>query len=365
MARGSERRSKAVSASAKKAAKPAPEPRKTAKVKRVPAPVPVSAPAPVPVLSKGGGGGSGERRPRVALLLKRSAWGIYLEDRKDPRLHRLHAAGDPAVARLRASHTEHERTVKEVKEALTTLGVDWTIVPRSPEGFDASPFDLVVTVGGDGTLLSASHSVIDRPILGINSAPSFSVGFFCGAKSGHVIDALRRALAGRLKRTLLTRMKVSINGKVVAARVLNDALFCHASPAATSRYVLRLRDIEEEQKSSGFWMGPAAGSTAAQRSAGGRVLPLTSRRLQLVVREPYTPQGEKYRLGHALIESDEVLGVLCKMHDARIFFDGPDNVVDLGFGDVVEFTQADQALVLLGISSERKGAERKRRARRR
>ncbi len=359
MARGSERRSKAASASAKKAAKPAPEPRKTAKAR--------AAPAPVLVPSERGddGGGSGERRPRVALLLKRSAWGIYLEDRKDPRLHRLHAAGDPAVARLRASHTEHERTVKEVKEALTALGTDWVIVPRSPEGFDASPFDLVVTVGGDGTLLSASHSVIDRPILGINSAPSFSVGFFCGAKSGHVIDALRRALAGRLKKTLLTRMKVSINGKVVAARVLNDALFCHASPAATSRYVLRLRDIEEEQKSSGFWMGPAAGSTAAQRSAGGRVLPLTSRRLQLVVREPYTPQGEKYRMVHGLIESDEVLGVLCKMHDARIFFDGPDNVVDLGFGDVVEFTQADQPLVLLGISSKRKGAERKRRARRR
>ncbi|MCK6589169.1 MAG: NAD(+)/NADH kinase [Polyangiaceae bacterium] len=306
-----------------------------------------------------------KKRPRVALLLKRSAWGIYLEDRKDPRLHRLHAAGDPAVEKLRASHAEHEQTAREVKDALTALGADWSIIARSPDGFDASSFDLVVTVGGDGTLLSASHSVIDKPILGINSAPSFSVGFFCGARSGHVADVLRRALAGRLKRTLLTRMKVSINGKVVAARVLNDALFCHASPAATSRYVIRLRSIEEEHKSSGFWMGPAAGSTAAQRSAGGRVLPLTSKRLQLVVREPYTPHGERYRLGQTLIEAGEVLSVLCKMHDARIFFDGPDNVVSLGFGDVVEFTQADQPLVLLGISSKRKGAERKRRARRR
>jgi NAD+ kinase len=346
MARGPERRPKKAAA---EDAAPKPAPRKTAR--------PVEAPA-VAVTSV-------KPRPRVAVLLKRSAWGIYLEDRKDPRLHRLLAAGDPAVEKLRASHAEHERTAKEVKDALTTLGADWTIIPRTPEGFDASSYNLVVTVGGDGTLLSASHSVIDKPILGINSAPSFSVGFFCGARSGHVIDALRRALSGRLKRTLLTRMKVSINGKVVAARVLNDALFCHASPAATSRYVLRLRSIEEEQKSSGFWMGPAAGSTAAQRSAGGRVLPLTSRRLQIIVREPYTPHGERYRLGQALIETGEVLSVLCKMHDARIFFDGPDNVVNLGFGDVVEFTQADQALVLLGISSKRKGAERKRRARRR
>jgi NAD+ kinase len=260
---------------------------------------------------------------------------------------------------------EHERTVGEVEEALKALGVDWTLVKRTREGFDSSVYDLVVTVGGDGTLLSASHSVIDRPILGINSAPSFSVGFFCGARSGHALDAIRRALSGKLKRTLLTRMRVGINGSVVAARVLNDALFCHASPAATSRYVLGLGAIEEEQKSSGFWIGPAAGSTAAQRSAGGRVLPLTSKRLQLIVREPYTPHGERYRFGHAFVPSSEVLVVRSKMHEARIFFDGPDNMVDIGFGDVVEFTQADKPLLLLGISSKRKGVERKRRARRR
>jgi NAD+ kinase len=308
---------------------------------------------------------TGKRRPRVALLLKRSAWGIYLEERKDERLQKLVEAGDPAVLRLRGSHDEHESTVKEVQRALTDLGADWTHVKRTREGFDASSFDLVVTVGGEGTLLSASHSVIDKPILGINSAPSYSVGFFCGAKSGQAADAIRRALAGKLKRTVLTRMKVSINDHVVAARVLNDALLCHASPAATSRYVIRLGKVEEEQKSSGFWIGPAAGSTAAQRSAGGIVLPLTSKRLQLVVREPYTPHGEHYRLGHAFIAAGEVLRVKSKMHDAKIFFDGPDNLVNLGFGDVVEFTQADRPLILLGISSKRKGGERKRRARRR
>src|SRR3712207_4317765 len=112
---------------------------------------------------------TGTRRPRVALLVKRSAWGIYLEERKDERLQRLVDAGDPTVLRLRASHDEHESTVKEVRRALTDLGADWTHIKRTREGFDASPFDLVVTVGGDGTLLSASHSVIDRPILGINS----------------------------------------------------------------------------------------------------------------------------------------------------------------------------------------------------
>lgn len=302
---------------------------------------------------------------RVALLVKRSAWAIYLEERKDPRLSTLVMNGDPTVSRLHVSHSEHESTVREVKAALDAAGVEWTVIQRKPEGFDATPFDLVITVGGDGTLLNASHSVIDTPVLAINSAPSSSVGFFCGARSGHAAVAIAEALAGKLRRTRLARMSVRINGHKIAPRVLNDALFCHASPAATSRYLIRLNGIEEEHKSSGFWIGPAAGSTAAQHSAGGRVLPLTSKRLQLIVREPYTPHGEHYRLKHALVMPGQHMVVRSKMHDGKIFFDGPDTMVDICFGDVIEFAMADDPLLLLGISSRRKWLERKQCARRR
>ncbi|HSN99671.1 MAG TPA: NAD(+)/NADH kinase [Candidatus Nanopelagicales bacterium] len=294
------------------------------------------------------------RRPRIGLVVKRSAWRIYLEERRDPRIGRLVEDGDPTVSRLRASHDAHEQTVREVRAALERLDAEVTQVRGSTQAFDARDLDLVVTVGGDGTLLSASHSVEDVPILGINSAPNHSVGFFCGARSGEAASAIEKALRGALRRAVLTRMQVTVNGKVVTSRVLNEALFCHTSPAATSRYLVRLGRVEEEQKSSGFWIGPAAGSTAAQRSAGGRVLPLTSKKLQLVVREPYTPHGEEYRLRHALIAPGTPLVVRSKMHEAKLFFDGPINCFDVGFGDVLEFTQAPRPLAVLGISTKRK-----------
>jgi NAD+ kinase len=294
------------------------------------------------------------RAPRVAMVVKRSAWSIYVEERNDDRLRELAEVGDKTVAPLKAAHQAHERTVREVKDALAALGAHLTAERHAGEPFDATGLDLVVTVGGDGTLLGASHYVADAPILGINSAPSHSVGFFCGARSGEAEGAIRDALRGSLRRAELTRMAVSINGEIAAARVLNDALVCHASPAATSRYIVRLGDVEEQQKSSGFWIGPAAGSTAAQRSAGGRVLPLTSKQLQLVVREPYTPQGESYRLRRALIPPGSCLAVRSKMHDARIFFDGPDESTEIGYGDAIEFTQSPQSLTVLGISSRRK-----------
>jgi NAD+ kinase len=294
------------------------------------------------------------RSPKVALVVKRSQWRVQLEERLDPRLRRLVAVGDRSIAPLRASHEAHERTVAEVRIALETVGAEVAISRRAGEPFDATGLDLVVTVGGDGTLLSASHSVDDVPVLGINSAPEHSVGFFCGARSGAVLAAIERAVRGELRATVLTRMCVTVDGEVVAKRVLNDALFCHASPAATTRYAVQLGDVVEKQKSSGFWIGPAAGSTAAQRSAGGRVLPLTSKKLQLVVREPYTPHGEAYRLRHALIAPEHVLVVKSRTHDAKMFFDGPERSIDVGYGQTITFTQAPQSLTLLGLTSKRK-----------
>lgn len=293
-------------------------------------------------------------RPKVAVVSKRSAYRERVEEQKDGRIKRLLAAGDPSVARMRVSHDEHEATMVEVLKTLSKLGVDIVFQGRAGEAFDSTELDLVITVGGDGTLLSASHSVASVPILGINSAPSSSVGFFCGAQSANAAAAIGRALRGEMRRAVLTRMQVRQNGEIVHARVLNEALFCHVSPAATSRYLVCFGDQEEEQKSSGFWIGPAAGSTAAQRSAGGHVLPLTSKDLQLVVREPYTPYGERYALRRVRVPPAELLVVRSKMHEAKLFVDGPNRSVNVRFGDVLEFRRAAEELTVLGISPKRR-----------
>lgn len=292
-------------------------------------------------------------RPRVGLVVKRSVWQLDVQGGRRPQIRHLVSREDPTVARLLSAHEEHVGTVNEVKAALREAKAHVILLGRHGEGFEPQRFDLVVTVGGDGTLLSASHAVTQVPMLGVNSAPSHSVGFFCGAKKGQVRPAILEAVRGDLHKMVLSRMSVKVNGRLVTARVLNEALYCHSSPAATTRYILSLGDIEEEQKSSGFWIGPAAGSTAAQRSAGGRILPLSSQRLQLVVREPYVPSGAKLRLRTAIIRPGQMLRVRTKMHDARLFIDGPDSVTLLNFGDSVEFSRSDDSLTLLGLGKRK------------
>jgi NAD+ kinase len=291
---------------------------------------------------------------RVAVVVKRTAYRLFVEEEQDERIARLLRKRDPAVQRMRRSHEEHEGTIEEVARALDKLKVDVVWIRRAHAPFDPGAADLVLTVGGDGTLLGASHRVGKTPpILGVNSAPSHSVGFFCGAQKGQVAASLARALAGKMKAVTLTRMSVLVNNRAVSTRVLNDALFCHKSPAATSRYILTLGGAVEEQKSSGFWIGPAAGSTAAQRSAGGRILPLTSRKLQLVVREPYTPEGERLRLTRVLIEEDNELFMRNKTREGRIFIDGPHESFAIDMGDRLVFKRSPESLVVLGLAPRR------------
>lgn len=290
---------------------------------------------------------------RVIVVVKRTTYQAYVREARDERVQRLIREDDPTVRRLVASNAEHEGTVAEVERALERVRAKVTWIRRADIPFDAKGAALVVTVGGDGTLLAASHSVAATPLLGVNSAPSHSVGFFCAAKRDDFADTLERALAGRLRRVTLSRMEVLLGKKAIARRVLNEALFCHASPAATSRYILELGDRVEQQKSSGFWIGPAAGSTAAQHSAGGRILPLESRTLQLVVREPYNPAGVRLRMTRLLVGDGAEVVVRSKMDDARIFIDGPHDVFRVRLGDRLVFRRSPESLTILGLRGRR------------
>jgi NAD+ kinase len=306
---------------------------------------------------------------RVIVVAKSSPYARFIEDEQDPRAKALLKRHDESVANWIAGHAAHSRTLDRVQAALAHLGAHAVVIQRPHAEFDATDADLVIAVGGDGTLLAASHNIGSVPLLGVNSDPERSVGFYCAGRGDELEAMLERALAGTLPATWLTRMKVTLNGRVRSRRVLNEALCSHSSPAATSRYILRYGSASEEQHSSGVWIGPAAGSTAAQYSAGGQVLPLRSKRLQLVVREPFAWGGKKYRFRHLLVNPGETVSLKSKMQDAALFLDGPYRRISVSLGDVAEFSVSNEPLCVLGLAHDRREkpraarGERKRRGR--
>ena len=137
------------------------------------------------------------RRPRVVLVIKRSAYRVRVEEQRDERIVRLLAAQDATVSQLRAAHEAHEATVREVEAALEAVGAEVVAVRRAGEGFDDRGLDLVVTVGGDGKVYAfavgcASGGVTCTPLgsapVNAVSAPALASGYvYVGTGDGKVV----------------------------------------------------------------------------------------------------------------------------------------------------------------------------------
>ena len=201
-------------------------------------------------------------------------------------------------------------------------------------------------MGGDGTLLAASHPVTDGAVLGVNSAPADSVGHFCATDRRGFEARLREIEDGRWRPAKVARLAVTFDGRLLPELALNDVLIAHDHPAATSRYRLTVAGRVEEHRSSGLWIAAAAGSTAGIRSAGGHPMPLLSRRIQFRVRELYREPGRRYQLAAGFVGAGSPVIVESKMAEGFLFIDGARTAYSFPFGSRVEVRTALHSLRL-------------------
>lgn len=288
-------------------------------------------------------------RPQVLVIYKKSAYQLYVLEHRSRHFERLLADGSADLTRMRASHEVHLATLRVVTQTLDQAGVDWRLRYRADVATTLTD-DLVVTVGGDGTFLEASHAIQATPILGVNSDPERSDAVFCAATAETFPAKVAEAFAGALSSTWLYRLAITHNGHALPWLALNDVLLCHESPAATSRYRLAIDAHEEEHKSSGIWMAAPAGSTAAISAAGGTRLPWTARQWQYRPRELFAGKFGYYALTGGLLGPEQSLRVTSLMRRAQLFVDGAHLHVPVAYGDIVEIRLALEApLQVLGL----------------
>jgi NAD+ kinase len=285
--------------------------------------------------------------PRVLVATKETRLDLY--QGKGSPVERLRSIHEESLERLHNSHREHVESLAQVERELTRRGWDYQVQ-------DVGGYDLVLTVGGDGTVLNLSHYISNgTPLIGVNSSPSYSVGYFCACDADELGRTLDAVLAQEVELFSLCRLSVSINGASCGLPALNDILITDANPAATSRYVLQVGDtLEERQRSSGLWISTPAGSTAAIRSAGGSVLPLRSRLIQYLVREPYLPKDKRYHHLSGVQELSQSITLISMMEQGRVFLDGPYHWWNLGVGDKVEIRGDASPLLIYGLREARR-----------
>jgi len=165
-----------------------------------------------------------------------------------------------------------ERGVRACYEVEAAAAVGEPGVSRAALVRDA---DLLVVLGGDGTLLSIARAVEERavPILGINLG---TLGFLAEVSVDEMIDAVGRTLAGEMaiERRLRLAVRLERDGRELRNWVaLNDAVITKGASA-------RIVDLEARADgqlvttyhADGLIVSTPTGSTAYSLSAGGPIL---------------------------------------------------------------------------------------------
>jgi NAD+ kinase len=178
----------------------------------------------------------------------------------------------PALARVlqeTAAHvTQLGWELHADPEAATILGVP-------SRGLDPDQLDLMLSLGGDGTLLRVARRLAGRPvpILGINFG---RVGFLTSVSREHTQAALETFAAGEyeVSRRATLIGTVQRDGESAASiTALNDVVLHKGGVARVVRYEVMIDDESVGPVSAdGVVIASPTGSTAYSLSAGGPVV---------------------------------------------------------------------------------------------
>ena len=151
--------------------------------------------------------------------------------------------------------------------------------------------DLVIVVGGDGTILNAVRSLSHAhvPIVGINVG---RLGFLADISPDELEDSLDDILNGsyREEQRFLLEMQVIRDNKIIfEGDAFNDVVVHIRDVARMIEFETRINDeFVNHQRADGIVVSTPTGSTAYALSAGGPILHATLDAITLVPISPHT-----------------------------------------------------------------------------
>ena len=254
------------------------------------------------------------------------------------------------------------KTLKKLCIALDKEQISWCLESQTaaiidaPNGIEAhhlpSTCNIVAVLGGDGTMLDASHKIgpADIPVAGINIG---TLGFLTTCTDTQ-LDIFAKAIAtgnySLTKRTLLHATITSSHRDPQVFRALNEITLARGQ---TGRLVSLDAWVDGEllnhYRADGLIVATATGSTAYSLSAGG---PLIDPKSKVLVITPICPHSLSNR---SLVVSSNSTIELAPAPDAEcpmLFSVDGLEIVEIHQGDRVTVKQAGHTLPLLQLPEQ-------------
>ena len=242
----------------------------------------------------------------------------------------------------------HDKALAAVRDALDELVRDrgTAISYKARETVSREDFvgrDLVIILGGDGTLTSIAHSIdSDTPVMGVNSHPQDddedgSYGFYMGTDTKHFAEDVRSALDGTGIVNVLPRLQAEIvttSGKTVLSDpALNDLIIANTHQYQPSIYKLERGadgghgNIDTVQRSSGCLFSTFLGQGAWFRhvvNIEGATFPMDEVNERYLFASRDLPRAERADDGSYWAWTGQPTVMTSDMHRGYIVSDGWD-----------------------------------------
>ena len=243
-----------------------------------------------------------------------------------------------SVFRKRSS-PEADRAAEDLRRWARARGV--RVLEDGRFGRAPEPADLVVVLGGDGTLLAAVRALGGReiPILGVNVG---FLGFLTEIPVAELFSTLERIREEGWTvdpRTTLDGEVVRQGRVVQRFRVLNDAVFNKGALARISDLEVRVDGAYlTNYRGDGLIVATPTGSTAYSLSAGG---PIVQPQVPALVLSPICP--------HTLTQRPILLPDTCRV-EVRLASKNGEVFLTLDGQEGMELDEGDRVTVVRGES---------------
>lgn len=189
-------------------------------------------------------------------------------------------------------HPEKPEAKKVAEEVERLAGERGLSVARSIEGSTGREPDVIVAIGGDGTILRAAGIAhpLERPLLGINVG---RLGFLSAADASALTEVVEAVASGSFVLEKRMMIEALSEPRRKTAFALNDIVVERSTPTK----VIRIRALVDAEvvatyTADGFIVSTPTGSTAYSLSAGGPVLEPT---LDAIVLTPVSAHSPLWR----------------------------------------------------------------------
>jgi NAD+ kinase len=235
------------------------------------------------------------------------------------------------------------------KQDCTVLVEKETAAANGVNGFPSADYqeigaraDLVVILGGDGSMLSAARNLAgsDVPLVGVNQG---RLGFTTDIASPKMLDAMGDILAGKHEieeRTMLAAQVLRAGVVILETLALNDAVVYKGSAGRLIEFVVNIDgEFVYDLRADGLIVATPTGSTAYALSSNGPIVQPSVPGFSLVPICPHTLSNRPIMVSdRAVIEVS-----LKRAVDARLQFDGQLQS-DLQEGDRVVIRRAEHTM---------------------